>query len=34
MLINKGANDWNYALYGASEGGHKDLVLLKKEVSC
>ena len=26
LFINKGANNWNWALEGASKGGHKDLV--------
>ena len=26
LFISKGANDWNYGMQGAAEGGHKDLV--------
>ena len=26
FFISKGANDWNYAVYGAAKGGHRDLV--------
>jgi ankyrin repeat protein len=26
FFINKGANDWNFALHCASQGGHKDLI--------
>ena len=25
-MISKGANDWNYGLDGACEGGHKEIV--------
>jgi len=27
-MISKGANDWNYGLYGACYGGHMELVKL------
>ena len=25
-MISKGANNWNYGLYGACKGGHKEIL--------